>query len=260
MLQGLFDEDGGGDTDFSYQITSSSSAKSTVERPPAPRNQTNLCGLQNQGATCYLNALIQTLLFTPEFREPLFSLSAKDLNLPPYSTDSSQTSSIGTTLKVRKIIVELQRLFAEMLLLNQQACSSIRLTDSFGWQSNEVGFLLLVNSHPLLFCSLKQTFDHQDVHELNRLLFDAIQKSLQGTKQSNLIRTCYEGSTINYTQCKKCQKVFKRIEDYQDLPLVVQDSPNLQNSLANMFTIHEHLIGDNQYRCSSCANTLCDAE
>ena len=40
--------------------------------------------------------------------------------------------------KVRKIIVELQRLFAEMLLLNQQACSSIRLTDSFGWQSNEV--------------------------------------------------------------------------------------------------------------------------
>ncbi|CAF3619526.1 unnamed protein product, partial [Rotaria sp. Silwood2] len=54
-------------------------------------------------------------------------------------------------------------------------------TDSFGWQSNEA-------------------IDHQDVHELNRLLFDAIQKSLQGTKQSDLIRLCYEGSTINYTQ------------------------------------------------------------
>ena len=79
-----------------------------------------------------------------------------------------------------------------MLLLNQQSCSSIRLTDSFGWQSNEA-------------------IDHQDVHELNRLLFDAIQKSLQGTKQSNLIRLCYEGSTINYTQCKQCQKIFKRI-------------------------------------------------
>lgn len=45
--------------------------------------------------------------------------------------------------KVRKIIVELQRLFAEMLLLNQQACSSIRLTDSFGWQSNEVNLSFL---------------------------------------------------------------------------------------------------------------------
>ncbi len=49
-------------------------------------------------------------------------------------------------------------------------------------------------------------------------------------------------------------------EDYQDLPLVVQDSPNLHTSLANMFTLHEHLVGDNQYRCSSCANKLCDAE
>ncbi|CAF1103468.1 unnamed protein product [Rotaria sp. Silwood1] len=240
MLQGLFDEDGGDEEPY-YQGTSNTSSKSTVEKPLLPRNETNLCGLQNQGATCYLNALIQTLLFTPEFREPLFSLSAKDLNLSSNSNDSSQTPSSGSTLKVRKIIVELQRLFAEMLLLNQQACSSIRLTDSFGWQSNE-------------------TFDHQDVHELNRLLFDAIQKSLQGTKQSNLIRSCYEGSTINYTQCKQCQKIFKRTEDYQDLPLVVQDSPNLHTSLANMFTLHEQLVGDNQYRCSSCANMLCDAE
>ncbi len=27
-----------------------------------------------------------------------------------------------------------------------------------------------------------------------------------------------------------------------------------------MFTIHEQLIGDNQYRCSSCSNKLCDAD
>lgn len=184
MLQDLFNEDGG-DGDFCYQTTTSS--KTSVEKPLQPRNETNLCGLQNQGATCYLNALIQTLLFTPEFREHLFTLTAKDLNLFTNSIESSSQ----TPLKVRKIIVELQRLFAEMLLLNQQACSSIGLTDSFGWQSNE-------------------TFDHQDVHELNRLLFDAIQKSLQGTKQSNLIRTCYEGTTINYTQCKQCENIFKR--------------------------------------------------
>lgn len=49
-------------------------------------------------------------------------------------------------------------------------------------------------------------------------------------------------------------------EDYQDLPLVVQDSPNLKTSLANLFTIHEPLTGENQYRCSSCSNNLCDAE
>ncbi len=54
---------------------------------------------------------------------------------------SLHSSSTFSYDKVRKIIVELQRLFAEMLLLDQESCSSIRLTDSFGWQSNEVGVI-----------------------------------------------------------------------------------------------------------------------
>jgi len=54
--------------------------------------------------------------------------------------------------------------------------------------------------------------------------------------------------------------IFSFQEDYHDLPLVIQDSPNLQTSLAYMFTVHEQLIGDNQYRCSSCSNRLCDAD
>ena len=40
--------------------------------PPAPRGETGICGLQNQGATCYLNSLLQTLFFTPEFRGKSF--------------------------------------------------------------------------------------------------------------------------------------------------------------------------------------------
>ncbi|CAF5205441.1 unnamed protein product [Rotaria magnacalcarata] len=63
MLEDLFVEDGGGG-EFSHQVTTVKSA----EKPPAPRNETKLCGLQNQGATCYLNVLIQTLLYTPAFR------------------------------------------------------------------------------------------------------------------------------------------------------------------------------------------------
>ena len=35
-------------------------------------------GLQNQGATCYLNSLIQTLYMTPEFRSILYSWDYKE--------------------------------------------------------------------------------------------------------------------------------------------------------------------------------------
>ena len=44
------------------------STKFDIPRPPPPRNATGLCGLSNLGATCYLNALLQTLHYTPEFR------------------------------------------------------------------------------------------------------------------------------------------------------------------------------------------------
>lgn len=39
-----------------------------LEYPPSPRLKCGLSGIDNQGATCYLNSLIQTLLLTPEFR------------------------------------------------------------------------------------------------------------------------------------------------------------------------------------------------
>ena len=38
------------------------------EPPPRGRIQCGLAGINNQGATCYLNSLIQTLVYTPEFR------------------------------------------------------------------------------------------------------------------------------------------------------------------------------------------------
>eukprot|EP00483_Globobulimina_turgida_P011269 UN11291 len=38
-------------------------------------------GLKNQGATCYLNSLIQTLFLTPEFRQELFSLTPNEVGL-----------------------------------------------------------------------------------------------------------------------------------------------------------------------------------
>jgi len=37
------------------------------------KSSTGFCGLSNQGATCYMNSLIQTLYMTPEFRSAIYS-------------------------------------------------------------------------------------------------------------------------------------------------------------------------------------------
>lgn len=65
MFGNLFEEEG-------EEGFSSASSKGRVvkggDEPPSPRGRSNLCGIKNQGGTCYLNSLLQTLLFTPEFR------------------------------------------------------------------------------------------------------------------------------------------------------------------------------------------------
>lgn len=63
MFSSLF-----GDEDDLGSSVSEHSTKLDIQRPQPPRNSTGLSGLSNLGATCYLNALLQTLHYTPEFR------------------------------------------------------------------------------------------------------------------------------------------------------------------------------------------------
>lgn len=64
MLSSLFEEEPGTDP----QPGAGGTSRPAIPRPPCSRNATGLCGLSNLGATCYMNALLQTLHYTPEFR------------------------------------------------------------------------------------------------------------------------------------------------------------------------------------------------
>jgi len=46
----------------------------SLDLPPLQRDEKHFAGLRNQGATCYLNSLIQTLYMSPEFRKEIFKL------------------------------------------------------------------------------------------------------------------------------------------------------------------------------------------
>ncbi|XP_018413764.1 PREDICTED: ubiquitin carboxyl-terminal hydrolase 40-like [Nanorana parkeri] len=129
MFGDLFDEE----EDFSFLSNSTTSDGKKTKRKDSeilePRGETGLSGLRNQGGTCYLNSLLQTLLFTPEFREALFALSPEELG-------SLEDKDVEDS-KVRIIPLQLQRLFAQLLLVDQQAASTADLTSSFGWDNNE---------------------------------------------------------------------------------------------------------------------------
>ncbi|XP_012696474.2 ubiquitin carboxyl-terminal hydrolase 40 [Clupea harengus] len=228
MFGDLFEEDEEG---FSSVPSGGRFAKGKEVEPPPPRENVNLSGIKNQGGTCYLNSLLQTLLFTPEFREELFSLGPDELgNL----TDKDHPDA-----KVRVIPLELQRLFAHLLLVKQQTASTSDLTESFGWTNNE------------------ETSQH-DVQELNRILFSALESSLVGTSGSNLIHRLYHGTLVNQIVCKECSNISERQEDFLDLAMPVRGVYSLEEALWSMFVEEELFEGNNLYRCS-CCNQLVQA-
>ncbi|NXM98953.1 UBP40 hydrolase, partial [Sylvia borin] len=223
MFGDLFEED------FSFisnnHCGKGKKTKPKESEPPAPRDFTNLSGIKNQGGTCYLNSLLQTLLFTPEFREALFSLGPEELG----TLDDSRKPDA----KVRIIPLQLQRLFAQLLLLDQQAASTTDLTESFGWSSHE---------------EMRQ----HDVQELNRILFSALETSLVGTSGHDLINRLYHGIVVNHIVCKECKNVSERQEDFLDLTVAVKGVAGLEEALWNMYVEEEYFENDNLYRCGAC--------
>ncbi|XP_044023180.1 ubiquitin carboxyl-terminal hydrolase 40 isoform X1 [Siniperca chuatsi] len=222
MFGNLFEEEE--EEGFSSTSSRGRAAKGGDE-PPPPRGRSNLCGIKNQGGTCYLNSLLQTLLFTPEFREELFSLGPEELGC---LEDKEKPGA-----EVRVIPLELQRLFASLLLVDQQSASTADLTNSFGWNSSEG-----TNQH--------------DVQELNRILFSALEHSLVGTTGSTFIHRLYHGTIVNSIVCKECGNVSQRQEDFLDLTLCVCGVSSLEEALWNMFVEEELFEGNNLYRCAQC--------
>ena len=53
----------------------------TAAPPPEEKAECGFVGLQNQGATCYLNSLIQSMYMTPELRHGLFGIDPADLGV-----------------------------------------------------------------------------------------------------------------------------------------------------------------------------------
>ncbi|XP_061599074.1 ubiquitin carboxyl-terminal hydrolase 40 isoform X2 [Cololabis saira] len=222
MFGNLFEEEE--DEGFASVSSKGKTAKGGGE-PPPPRGRSGVCGIRNQGGTCYLNSLLQTLLLTPEFREELFRLGPEELG--------SLEDKDKPEAKVRVIPLELQRLFSRLLLVDQQSASTADLTDSFGWNSSEG-----TNQH--------------DVQELNRILFSALEHSLVGTSGSTFIHRLYHGTIVNSIVCKECGNVSQRQEDFLDLTVCVCGVSSLEEALWNMFVEEELFEGNNLYRCARC--------
>lgn len=173
---------------------------------------TGYVGLNNQGATCYLNSLLQSYYTTRVFRDLVCQIPTDNL------TENSSNKAVPLAL---------QRIFYHLQLSNDPV-GTLELTKSFGWDSSDA-------------------FTQHDVQELNRVLMDKLELAMKGTKIEKKLNDVFVGKMKSFIKCVNVPYESAREEDFWDIQLNVKGFKNLQESFENYIEV-EMLDGENKYQ------------
>ncbi|XP_011032955.1 PREDICTED: ubiquitin carboxyl-terminal hydrolase 12-like isoform X1 [Populus euphratica] len=173
------------------------------------KKETGYVGLKNQGATCYMNSLLQTLYHIPYFRKAVYHMPTTENDIPSGS-----------------IPLALQSLFYK-LQYSDTSVATKELTKSFGWDTYD-------------------SFMQHDVQELNRVLCEKLEDKMKGTVVEGTIQQLFEGHHMNYIECINVDYKSTRKESFYDLQLDVKGCRDVYASFDKYVEV-ERLEGDNKY-------------
>ncbi|WFD08090.1 ubiquitinyl hydrolase 1 [Malassezia vespertilionis] len=172
------------------------------------KKETGYVGMKNQGATCYMNSLLQSLFCINYYRRAVYQIPTEN-DIP---TDS--------------VALALQRVFYN-LQTSDQPVGTTELTKSFGWKSLD-------------------SFLQHDVQEFNRVLQEKLEAKMKGTASDGAIQELFVGKMKSYLRCVDVDYESSRTEDFYDIQLNVKSMPDLEASFADYIQT-EMLEGDNKY-------------
>jgi ubiquitin C-terminal hydrolase len=169
---------------------------------------TGMVGLENLGATCYLNALLQMLFHINYFRRSVYQI--------PHDGEVLKNS---TTLALQSVFYCLQT--------HSDPVTTKDLTRAFGWNSLD-------------------SFLQQDVQEMMRVLLDKLEEKMKDTVVSGVVKSLFSGSVKSYIKCIQVDYESSREEEFYDIQLDVKGCNTLEESFKK-YIEKEMLEGDNKY-------------
>ncbi|CAL5365161.1 unnamed protein product [Camellia sinensis] len=173
------------------------------------KKKTGYVGLKNQGATGYMNTLLQTLYHIPYFKKAVYHMPTTENDMPSGS-----------------ITLASQSLFYK-LRYSDTSVATKELMKSFGWDTY-------------------YSFMQHDVREFNRVLCEKLEDKMKGTVVEGTIQQLFEGHHVNYVECINVDYKSTRKESFCDLQLDVKGCRDVY-AFFDKYVEVDRLEGDNKY-------------
>lgn len=189
-------------------------------------------GLHNIGNTCFMNSVLQSLLYTPGFYNYIVS------------GDHSKICNIKG--------------FCMACLMERHAYEVLTQQGGVVYPRD-------------IFLNLKKIGDFQlltqeDAHEFYGQVLDRLHTSFLKisneektdplTEGTTLMRQLFGGYFQNQVQCCECKSVSRTYEPFTTLPISVSPSTSSVEQALLQFTAIEHMSEDNGYRCDKCKKAV----
>lgn len=248
------------------------------------KKSTGYVGLTNQGATCYLNLLLQLYFVTGAFRALVYEIptentgdSVKNSGISVTKIQGSGSTSSNTLVNPEIIpqIVKLNLIDGEPVIdvvskLSNKPDTDDNLQDlnlgktppkrarAVALAMQRVFAEMQLALTPVSTLELTRSFGwdssdaftQHDVQELNRILMDTLESAMSGSAVEKRLNSLFVGAMKLYVKCINVRYELSRIEPFWDIQLNVQGMRNLQESFLD-YILSELLTGPNQYDAGS---------